>query len=504
MILNFEYSSSEKIKTDGVLIFVSTDELKTCSSNQYLSGDISASIELGINSELFFGDYNEQKTFAISSTQPRIVHLSGLGELKNMTPEKLRRISAKAIRSIMDNRIETLSVLIPNNLPGEFESGKLITEALSLGSYQFKMYKTNESDDSRTSKINVTILDPHQVSSKDCIEKGASIADGTNFTRDLGNTAPNDLTPDDLRKVAQDLAEASKGKLKFSYFDEEKMEELGMDMFLGVSKGSEVPGRMIFLEYFPRGAKQTVAIIGKGITFDTGGISLKAMKSFLGGMDEMKFDMCGGGAVLGIMKIICELNINVNVIGVIAAAENMPDGKSQKPGDIVKAYNGKTVEIINTDAEGRLVLGDALSFTAEHYKPDCMIDLATLTGACAIALGHFAMGAITNNQSLCNLLIKSGEETGDRVWQLPNFPDYAEAMKGTYADLQNSGDGVAGTITAGSFLENFVNNIPWVHLDIAGTAWGVKTIEYHPNKGATGTGVRLLINYLENLSEWEH
>ena len=504
MTLNFEYRSSGNIETDGVIVFVSSDELDSFISRHELPDDVSSSVELGISSELFLGNYNEQKSFAVPSSKPRMVHVSGLGEMKELTPEKLRRICAKAIRSVMDTKVESLTVLIPNNLPVGIESGNLITEALSLGSYQFKKYKTGDSDDSRTSKINVTIFDPFQVSSKDSIEKGASIARGTNFTRDLGNTAPNDLTPDDLRQIAQDLAETSDGKLQFSFFDEEKMSELGMQMFLGVSKGSEVPGRMVFLEYFPEEAKHTVAIIGKGITFDTGGISLKAMKSFLGGMDEMKFDMCGAGAVLGIMKIICELDINVNVIGVIAAAENMPDGKAQKPGDIVKAYNGKTVEIINTDAEGRLVLGDALSYTAEHYRPDCMIDLATLTGACAIALGHYAMGAITNNQSLCNLLIKSGEETGDRVWQLPNFPDYAEAMKGTYADLQNQGDGVAGTITAGSFLENFVNNVPWVHLDIAGTAWGVKNIDYHPNKGATGTGVRLLINSLENLSEWNH
>ncbi len=498
MNLNFEYSSSEKIKTDGVLIFFSSDDLKTCSSNQYLSADISASIELGINSELFFGDYNEQKTFAISSSQPRIVHLSGLGELKDVTPEKLRRISAKAIQSIMDTRVKSLSVLIPNNLSEEFESGKLITEALSLGSYQFKKYKTDESDDSRTSEINVTILDPHQVSSKDDIERGASIAQGTNFTRDLGNTAPNDLTPDDLKQIAQDLAEASNGKLKFSFLDEKKMSELGMQMFLGVSKGSEVPGRMVFLEYFPKKAKYTVALVGKGITFDTGGISLKPGK----GMDEMKYDMCGAGAVLGIMKALIELNLPVNVVGVLAAAENMPDGKAQKPGDIVKAYNGKTVEILNTDAEGRLVLGDALSYTADHYKPDCMIDLATLTGACIVALGHLSIGAISNDQHLCKSIIQAGERSGDRVWQLPSYPEYAELIKGKHADLQNIGPGgEAGTVTAGVFLQHFVNDVPWVHLDIAGTAWAVKGIDYHPANSASGSGVRLLIDFLENLSE---
>ena len=334
MTLNFEYRSSGNIETDGIMVFVSSDELDSFTSRHALSDDVSSSVELGISSELFLGNYNEQKTFAVPSRKPRMVHISGLGEMKELTPEKLRRICAKAIRSVMDTKVESLTVLIPNNLPERIESGKLITEALSLGSYQFKKYKTGDSDDSNTSKINVTIFDAFHVSSKDSIERGASIARGTNFTRDLGNTAPNDLTPDDLRQIAQDLAETSDGKLQFSFFDEEKMSELGMQMFLGVSKGSEVPGRMVFLEYFPEEAKHTVALVGKGITFDTGGISLKPGK----GMDEMKFDMCGAGAVLGTMKAIVELGLPINVIGVLAAAENMPDGKAQKPGDIIKAY----------------------------------------------------------------------------------------------------------------------------------------------------------------------
>ena len=500
MNLNFEYRSSGNIETDGLMVFVSSDDLDGFTSRHDLPNDVSSSIDLGISSELFLGNYNEQRTFAVPSSKPRIVHTSGLGEMKELTPEKLRRICAKAIRSVMDTKVESLTVLIPNNLPKEIESGKLITEALSLGSYQFKKYKTVDSDDSLTSQINVTIFDPFRVSSKDSIERGASIARGTNFTRDLGNIAPNDLTPDDLRQIAQDLAETSDGKLKFSFFDEEKMSELGMQMFLGVSKGSEVPGRMIFLEYLPEETKHTVALVGKGITFDTGGISLKPGR----GMDEMKFDMCGAGAVLGTMKAIVELGLPINVIGVLAAAENMPDGKAQRPGDIVKAYNGKTVEILNTDAEGRLVLGDALSYTADHYKPDCMIDLATLTGACIVALGHLSIGAITNDPKLCASIIESGERTGDRVWQLPSYPEYGELIKGKHADLQNIGPpGEAGTVTAGVFLEHFVNDIPWVHLDIAGTAWGVKGIDYHPANSASGSGVRLLIDFLETLSESE-
>ena len=218
MTLNFEYQSAGNIETDGVMLFLSPDDLENFLSRNDLSNDISASVELGISSKLFLGNYNEQKTFAVSSSKPRVVHMSGLGEIKDLTPEKLRRICAKAIRAVMDTKVDSLSVLLSNNFPEGFESGKLIAESLSLGSYQFKKYKTSDSDDSRTPQINVTIFDPFQISSQDSIERGVSIARGTNFTRDLGNTAPNDLTPDDLRQVAQDLAETSDGKLYILFF----------------------------------------------------------------------------------------------------------------------------------------------------------------------------------------------------------------------------------------------------------------------------------------------
>jgi leucyl aminopeptidase len=482
------------------MVFISSDKLLTDSIKKKLPPEIYKAIEMELFSELFTGKYNQQKSLAVRSSNTNVVHVSGLGNLDDLTQEKLRRITAKAIRSLIDTKVSSLSVFLPEDLPSNFDTGKTITEALSLGSYQFKRYKTSNHENLNNQQVKVEIKDLSKISSNDEVQRGASIARGTNFTRDLGNTAPNDLTPEDLCNAAQDLAEKSDGQLRFSFFDEDKMSELGMDMFLGVSKGSALPGRMVFLEYLPDGAKRTVAIVGKGITFDTGGISLKPGK----GMDEMKYDMCGAAAVLGTMKAVVELQLPVNVIGVLAAAENMPDGKAQKPGDIVKAYNGKTVEILNTDAEGRLVLGDALSFTADHYKPDCMIDLATLTGACIVALGHLSIGAITNHSKLCESILEAGERTGDRVWQLPCYPEYGELIIGKHADLQNIGpSGEAGTVTAGFFLKHFVNDIPWVHLDIAGTAWGGKGIDYHPANSASGSGVRLLIDFLENLPELE-
>ena len=215
-------------------------------------------------------------------------------------------------------------------------------------------------------------------------------------------------------------------------------------------------------------------------------------------MDEMKFDMCGAAAVIGTMIGVSKLKPKINVIGVIPAAENLPGGEAQRPGDIVTAHNGKTVEILNTDAEGRLILGDALSYTVKQYKPDVVIDLATLTGACVVALGHHATGALTNHDAVMKQIRRAGDQSGERVWELPNFEDYGENIKGKYADLLNSGGPAAGTITAGKFLENFVNDTPWVHLDIAGTAWNVKYVDYQPSTGATGVGVRLLIDLICN------
>ena len=214
----------------------------------------------------------------------------------------------------------------------------------------------------------------------------------------------------------------------------------------------------------------------------------------------MKFDMCGAAAVLGAMKVFGQISPELNIIGVIPATENMPGGESQRPGDIVKAYNGKRVEILNTDAEGRLILGDAMSYLANEFKPNAIIDLATLTGACITALGHITTGAITNSNTLMDQVLKAGEKSGDRVWQLPSFPEYGESIKGKYADLQNIGGGNSGTIVGGKFLEHFIDNIPWVHLDIAGTSWNVKHLGYQPNSGATGVGVRLLVDLVQN---WE-
>jgi leucyl aminopeptidase len=277
--------------------------------------------------------------------------------------------------------------------------------------------------------------------------------------------------------------------------DSEEIERLGMNGLRFVGKGSVQPPRFVVMEY--NGAekgKRPVVIVGKGITFDSGGISLKPRE----GMEQMKDDMAGAAAVIGTMQAVATLKLPVNLVGLVPAAENMPDGRSYKPGDVVVTMSGKTVEINNTDAEGRMVLCDALHY-AQRYRPKALIDLATLTGACLVALGTQASGIMGNDQGLHEALKRAGQTTGERVWELPLWDEYGEAMKSDIADMKNSGGAHAGTITAAWFLKQFVGKAKWAHLDIAGTAWEEKGKHYLP-KGATGVGVRLLVEYLRGLS----
>ena len=270
-----------------------------------------------------------------------------------------------------------------------------------------------------------------------------------------------------------------------------------MYALLGVAKGSSEPPRLIILEYncghAKRDSADTIALVGKGLTFDSGGISIKPSKK----MEEMKYDMCGAAAVLGIMKLVKQLRPPVNVIGVVASAENLPSGKALKPGDIVTTYSGLTVEVINTDAEGRLVLSDALAYTIDKFKPDAVIDLATLTGAVIVALGHYATGMLGNNPALLKKVMTAAQKSGEMVWELPIYPEFDEHLKSDVADIKNSDGPGAGTIFGAAFLRKFVKKTPWVHLDIAGTAWDVKEKSYLP-KGPTGVGVRLLARLLKD------
>ena len=323
------------------------------------------------------------------------------------------------------------------------------------------------------------------------IERGQTIANGTILARDLSNQPGNHLTPVQLAEKAQEAAETA--GLSCTVFDKQTLEEKGFRTLLAVAQGSVEEPRFIIMEYTPEGEGQdTVVLVGKGITFDTGGISLKSG----GGMHEMKHDMSGAAAVIGAMQVIGHLKPNVRVIGVIATTENMPGSTAIKPGDVVTSYGGKTIEILNTDAEGRLILADALGWTAQ-YEPKGVIDLATLTGAVITCLGHIAAGALGTDAVLMEKVKKAADKTHERVWELPLWDDYDEGVKSKIADVQNIGDGTAGTIAGAAFLKKFAEGYPWVHLDIAGTAWGMKGSTYIP-EGASGYGVRLLVQLVED------
>ena len=320
--------------------------------------------------------------------------------------------------------------------------------------------------------------------------RASAIAEGVNLARDLGNLPANICTPAHLASEAAELAKAF--GLVCDILEEKELAKLGMGAFLAVARGSRQPPKLIVLEH--RGARKKddppVVLVGKGVTFDTGGISLKPAPE----MDEMKFDMCGAASVLGTMKAVALMKLPLNVVGIVPATENMPDGNAVKPGDVVTTMSGKTVEILNTDAEGRLILCDALTY-AERYKPAAVVDIATLTGAMVIALGYVATGLFANSDPLARELLHAGDAAWDRAWHMPLWDDYQEGLKSNFADIPNIGTRAGGSITAACFLDRFAKAYPWAHLDIAGTAWksGI-------DKGATGRPVALLANFLARRS----
>ena len=323
------------------------------------------------------------------------------------------------------------------------------------------------------------------------------IADAVIFTKSIANLPPNECSPSTLANFARIISK--KNKMRCNIMSKLELKKKGFGGITAVGQGSKNEPKLIILEHNngPRNEKPIV-LVGKAVTFDTGGISLKPGEK----MDEMKFDKCGGCTVLGIMKAISELKLPINVVGIIPAVENMPGGESYRPGDIIKLYSGKTAEILNTDAEGRLILADALSYGEKHYSPKAIVDFATLTGACIIALGTNVAGMISNNERLTKKIKESSKKTAEEIWELPLTQDYMDMIKSDVADMKNIGIGrAAGTITAAAFLKNAIEDTPWIHMDIAGVAWtqiATKDKSYNP-KGATGFGVRLIVNYLQNL-----
>lgn len=364
-----------------------------------------------------------------------------------------------------------------------------LVEAVEYAFYQFSQFKNDAAKGAKGIKKITLLADRKNADAvKAGMTLGQAIGHGRNVARTLGNLPGNICHPTYLAEEARNLAKQH-SKLTTRVLNEKQMAELGMSSLLSVSAGSEQEARLICMEFKngKRGAKPLV-LLGKGITFDTGGISIKPSAS----MDEMKFDMCGAASVFGVMNAIIQLDLPVNVIGMVAAAENMPSGRASRPGDIVTSMSGKTIEILNTDAEGRLVLCDALTY-AERYKPEAVIDIATLTGACVVALGHHTTGLLSNNDDLAAELLNAANDAMDRAWQLPMGDEYTRQLDSNFADMANIGGPTAGTITAACFLAKFAEAYPWAHLDIAGTAW-ISGKE----KGATGRPVPMLVQFLLN------
>jgi leucyl aminopeptidase len=326
---------------------------------------------------------------------------------------------------------------------------------------------------------------------KSVLDYATATAHGMNLAKTLGNLPGNVCTPTYLASQAKSLAKAHKS-IKATVLEEKDMRKLGMGSLLSVTRGSEQPAKLITLEYHGTDKKQKpIVLVGKGVTFDSGGISLKPGAE----MDEMKYDMCGAASVLGTIQAIAEMGLKLNVVGVIPSCENLPSGNAVKPGDIVTSMSGQTIEILNTDAEGRLILCDALTYSAK-FHPDTVIDIATLTGACVIALGHVASGLFSSEDKLAKDLLAAGEQAHDRAWQLPLWEDYQPLLDSNFADMQNIGGRAGGTITAACFLSRFTKHYRWAHLDIAGTAW-----KSGKEKGATGRPVPLLTQYLINRAQ---
>jgi leucyl aminopeptidase len=419
--------------------------------------------------------------------------LAGLGKRSEFTLNRLRQAAGKAASYLRAAGASDVTLVSDGTGPDAEETAQALTEGSVLGLYRFLKYKTNEEDE-RTKEIKTLTILTENASSVRAMQKGVRtgevIAESTVMVRDMVSSPAADMTPTVIAARARDIAKDF--GLKLQMLERRQMEKLGMGALLGVASGSVQPPKFIIVEYRRGGKKPFIALVGKTITFDSGGISIKPSEN----MDKMKDDMSGGAAVLGAIRSAAALNLPLNIVGLLPATENMPSGSAYKPGDVLRTVSGQTIEIINTDAEGRLILSDALAYAC-RYKPAVIVDVATLTGACRIALGQEAIGMLGTDDACKQKMREAGEKTGERVWELPLWEGYYDLIKSDIADMKNTGGRDGGAITAAALLSKFVQDRPWVHLDIAATAWTEKDRPYTP-KGATGIGVRLLTQFLRD------
>ena len=468
-----------------------------------LEPDFMPSVKAALESKRFSGKFGETvSAFCTELKEAPETIVLGLGKKTNHKAACIRKAAATVIQLAQTRKAESVRVFLDSFVGGEVtaeSAAAAFSELALLSTYRFDKYKSEPKTDEKKRTLEAVELVFAKAASETVLKKSVEwaglVARGTLMARDLINEPGNVLTPARMVQAAEELADTKAVTLKV--LEQKELEELKMGGILAVNQGSVYEPALIVLEYGKKYKKDgTVCLVGKGVTFDTGGISIKPSKD----MEKMKYDMSGSAAVIATMSALADSKLPVHVVGLMPMVENNVANNPIRPGDIIRMYNGKTVEVVNTDAEGRLILADALSY-AERYEPKALIDLATLTGMCAYTFGNKAIGMMGNNDKLLGRVKKAGEESGQRCWELPMWDEYLDVMKGHHSDLNNSGGPFGGTITAAKFLQEFVpEKTAWVHLDIAGTAW-TDSPQFDCVKGATGVGVKLLMQFLADYSK---
>jgi leucyl aminopeptidase len=488
--MEFAIADSLKARKNADLLVLPFWQKKEHAEAAAELGPLKSHLKLALHD--FKGKEGEVLFLYVDEKHENRLALLGLGDQDKLSIERLRRSYAALAKACQSKKIETINILFPEASVENLAKG--IAEGLLLANYAFTTHKHEANKKNPVVLLKKATFIGADKKALAQAKQCQVISEGVYLARDLVNENADEVTPQRLGKVAQEMAKKLP-HLKATVFDKKRIQKEKMGLLLAVNRGSANDPAFIILEY--KGApksKDTTVLVGKGITYDTGGLNLKPT----GGMETMKCDMGGAAVVLGTIQAAAKLGLKCNLVGIIPSTENSISGTSYKPGDVYTSYSGKSVEIGNTDAEGRLVLADALAYAVKHYKPTRIIDFATLTGAIEIALGNETSGLMSNNDALADLLLTAGSNTYERAWRLPIFEEYRDQLKSDIADIKNIGGRPAGSITAALFLKEFVEDTPWAHFDIAGTAYLNEARRYHP-KHATGIGVRLMVDFLENL-----
>lgn len=485
----------EKAKIDqkqtSLLVIGVFENEQDFSQSRELDPSVLTYIKESIDNKDFRGTFGSSiLVYTLGKGPMKKIMLIGLGKREKFTDEMARICAGKAAQKAKELGTKEFTILQFSNLDEPLVEA--MAEGIALALYSFDRYKAQDKDIQKVEEFTI-LINSDSPRFQMIAERANHVVEAVNFARDLGNLPPNDCPPAHLASVALSLA--SEYGMKARVIDRYELENMNMGGIVAVGKGSNNPPKLIILEYAGAASDaKPYLLVGKAVTFDTGGISLKPGDK----MDEMKFDKCGGCNVLAILRAVASMKLGVNVVGIVPAVENMPSSASYRPGDIIRMYSGKTVEVLNTDAEGRMILADALAYGIATYSPKAIIDMATLTGAAIIALGANVAALVGNNKQLTDRVRRVAEKAGERVWDLPLYDEFYEQIKSSFADIKNIGGKPGGAITAAAFLSNFVTGAPWVHMDIAGTAWtqdGTYEKSYNP-KGATGFGIRTLVKLL--------